>query len=65
MSIDKPVSSLGIMAHLCALYGWMSWQFWNHVAAAMIWTLGGVFLVSHFHDRYRVNQELAKERKAD
>jgi hypothetical protein len=55
MSSDKPASSLGIMAHLCALYGWMSWQFWNHTAAAVIWTLGVVFLMSYFYDRAKRN----------
>lgn len=56
MGSDKPVSSLGIMAHLCALYGWMSWQFWSHTAATVIWTLGVIFLFTHIMERAKARK---------
>lgn len=57
MENDKPVSSLGIMSHLCALYGWMSWKFWNHTSATVIWTLGVIFLLSHFYERMKSKKQ--------
>jgi ABC-type multidrug transport system permease subunit len=39
------------MAHLFALYGWMSWHFWNHIAATVIWTLAVCFLLAYIMER--------------
>jgi len=56
MGSDKSVSSTFIMANLCALYGWMTWQFWSHIAAAVIWTLAVVFLIAHIAERAKANK---------
>lgn len=57
MGREKPASSFGVMAHLFALYGWMSWHFWNHIAAAVLWTLGVLFVVVHFTERMKERRE--------
>ena len=59
MEDNNKVSTLGLMSHLAALYGWMSWEFWNHTAAAVIWTLAAMFMMAHIHDR------ISSKRKAN
>lgn len=51
MSDSKSASGAAIMAHLFALYGWMSWHFWNHIAATVIWTLAVCFLLAYIMER--------------
>lgn len=51
MSADKPASSMGTVAHFFALYGWMSWHFWSHIAAAVLWTLGGISFIGFVVER--------------
>lgn len=51
MASDKPASSMGTVAHFFALYGWMSWHHWNHIAATVLWTLGGICLVGFIAER--------------
>lgn len=50
---DRPASTLGMLAHIFVLYGWMTWVQWSHTAAAVIWTFAGVFLFAHFYDKFK------------